>query len=61
MTIRVGINGFGRVGRCAFRSAFESGAPWRLSTLSGICTGASVWACPSTTAAPSLSTAPSNA
>ena len=27
MTMRVGINGFGRVGRCAFRSAFESGAP----------------------------------
>ncbi|MFZ1881732.1 MAG: type I glyceraldehyde-3-phosphate dehydrogenase [Gaiellaceae bacterium] len=27
MTTRVGINGFGRVGRCAFRSAFESGAP----------------------------------
>jgi glyceraldehyde 3-phosphate dehydrogenase len=26
MTTRVGINGFGRVGRCAFRSAFESGA-----------------------------------
>jgi glyceraldehyde 3-phosphate dehydrogenase len=26
MTVRVGINGFGRVGRCAFRSAFESGA-----------------------------------
>ena len=24
---RVGINGFGRVGRCAFRSAYESGAP----------------------------------
>jgi glyceraldehyde 3-phosphate dehydrogenase len=27
MTTRVGINGFGRVGRCAFRSAYESGAP----------------------------------
>ena len=27
MSVRVGINGFGRVGRCAFRSAFESGAP----------------------------------
>jgi glyceraldehyde 3-phosphate dehydrogenase len=26
MTVRVGINGFGRVGRCAFRSAHESGA-----------------------------------
>ncbi len=26
MTVRVGINGFGRVGRCAFRSAYESGA-----------------------------------
>ena len=26
MGVRVGINGFGRVGRCAFRSAFESGA-----------------------------------
>jgi glyceraldehyde 3-phosphate dehydrogenase len=26
MGIRVGINGFGRVGRCAFRSAWESGA-----------------------------------
>lgn len=26
MTVRVGINGFGRVGRCAFRSAFEGGA-----------------------------------
>ncbi len=26
MTTRVAINGFGRVGRCAFRSAFESGA-----------------------------------
>ncbi len=26
MTTRVGINGFGRVGRCAFRSAYESGA-----------------------------------
>ena len=26
MLTRVGINGFGRVGRCAFRSAFESGA-----------------------------------
>ena len=25
MTVRVGINGFGRVGRCAFRSAFENG------------------------------------
>jgi glyceraldehyde 3-phosphate dehydrogenase len=27
MSVRVAINGFGRVGRCAFRSAFESGAP----------------------------------
>jgi glyceraldehyde 3-phosphate dehydrogenase len=27
MKVRVGINGFGRVGRCAFRSAYESGAP----------------------------------
>ncbi len=27
MSTRVGINGFGRVGRCAFRSAYESGAP----------------------------------
>ncbi|HXK14392.1 MAG TPA: type I glyceraldehyde-3-phosphate dehydrogenase [Gaiellaceae bacterium] len=27
MNVRVGINGFGRVGRCAFRSAYESGAP----------------------------------
>ena len=27
MSVRVGINGFGRVGSCAFRSAFESGAP----------------------------------
>ena len=26
MTVRAGINGFGRVGRCAFRSAYESGA-----------------------------------
>jgi glyceraldehyde 3-phosphate dehydrogenase len=26
MTVRVGISGFGRVGRCAFRSAYESGA-----------------------------------
>ena len=26
MGVRVGINGFGRVGRCAFRSAYESGA-----------------------------------
>ncbi len=26
MTVRVGINGFGRVGRCAFRSAYESEA-----------------------------------
>jgi glyceraldehyde 3-phosphate dehydrogenase len=26
MTTSVGINGFGRVGRCAFRSAFESGS-----------------------------------
>jgi glyceraldehyde 3-phosphate dehydrogenase len=26
MSTRIGINGFGRVGRCAFRSAFESGA-----------------------------------
>jgi glyceraldehyde 3-phosphate dehydrogenase len=26
MSVRVGINGFGRVGRCAFRSAYESGA-----------------------------------
>src|SRR6476661_5236441 len=26
MNVRVGINGFGRVGRCAFRSAYESGA-----------------------------------
>src|SRR5436305_12460068 len=26
MTTRVAINGFGRVGRCAFRSAFENGA-----------------------------------
>ncbi len=26
MTVRLGINGFGRVGRCAFRSAYESGA-----------------------------------
>ena len=26
MLTRVGINGFGRVGRCAFRSAYESGA-----------------------------------
>src|SRR5438552_18639012 len=25
MTTSVGINGFGRVGRCAFRSAFERG------------------------------------
>ena len=36
-------------------------SPWRLRTLSGICTGASAWAWPSTTAAPSLSTPPSNA
>ena len=27
MSVRVAINGFGRVGRCAFRSAFESQAP----------------------------------
>jgi glyceraldehyde 3-phosphate dehydrogenase len=27
MNVRVGINGFGRVGRCAFRSAYETGAP----------------------------------
>jgi glyceraldehyde 3-phosphate dehydrogenase len=27
MSVRVAINGFGRVGRCAFRSAFESEAP----------------------------------
>jgi len=27
MSVRVAINGFGRVGRCAFRSAYESGAP----------------------------------
>jgi glyceraldehyde 3-phosphate dehydrogenase len=26
MSVRVGINGFGRIGRCAFRSAFESGS-----------------------------------
>jgi glyceraldehyde 3-phosphate dehydrogenase len=26
MTTRIAINGFGRIGRCAFRSAFESGA-----------------------------------
>jgi glyceraldehyde 3-phosphate dehydrogenase (phosphorylating) len=26
MTVRVGINGFGRIGRCAFRSAWESGS-----------------------------------
>ena len=26
MSVRVAINGFGRVGRCAFRSAFEAGA-----------------------------------
>jgi glyceraldehyde 3-phosphate dehydrogenase len=26
MTVRVGINGFGRIGRCAFRSAFERGS-----------------------------------
>ena len=26
MTVRVGINGFGRIGRCVLRSAFESGA-----------------------------------
>src|SRR5947208_16829610 len=26
MNVRVGINGFGRVGRCAFRAAYESGA-----------------------------------
>jgi glyceraldehyde 3-phosphate dehydrogenase len=26
MTTRIAINGFGRVGRCALRSAFESGA-----------------------------------
>ncbi len=26
MTVRVGINGFGRVGRCAFRSAYEGSA-----------------------------------
>jgi glyceraldehyde 3-phosphate dehydrogenase (phosphorylating) len=26
MAVRIGINGFGRVGRCAFRSALESGA-----------------------------------
>ena len=26
MTTRIAINGFGRVGRCAFRSALESGA-----------------------------------
>jgi glyceraldehyde 3-phosphate dehydrogenase (phosphorylating) len=25
MTVRVGINGFGRIGRCALRSAYESG------------------------------------
>ena len=25
--MRIGINGFGRVGRCALRSAVESGAP----------------------------------
>ena len=24
MAVRVGINGFGRIGRCAFRSAFET-------------------------------------
>ncbi|HVU79132.1 MAG TPA: type I glyceraldehyde-3-phosphate dehydrogenase [Gaiellaceae bacterium] len=27
MSVRIGINGFGRVGRCALRSAVESGAP----------------------------------
>jgi len=27
MTVRVGINGFGRVGRCALRSAFENETP----------------------------------
>jgi glyceraldehyde 3-phosphate dehydrogenase len=27
MPIRVAINGFGRIGRCALRSAYESGAP----------------------------------
>ena len=27
MSVRVAINGFGRVGRCAFRSAYESGMP----------------------------------
>jgi glyceraldehyde 3-phosphate dehydrogenase len=26
MSVRVAINGFGRVGRCAFRSAFERGS-----------------------------------
>ena len=26
MSVRVGINGFGRIGRCSFRSAYESGA-----------------------------------
>jgi glyceraldehyde 3-phosphate dehydrogenase (phosphorylating) len=26
MTVRVGINGFGRIGRCVLRSAYESGA-----------------------------------
>ena len=27
MSVRIAINGFGRVGRCALRSAFESEAP----------------------------------
>ena len=26
MSVRVGINGFGRVGRCALRAAYQSGA-----------------------------------
>ena len=26
MTVQVGINGFGRIGRCALRSAFENGS-----------------------------------
>ena len=27
MSIKVGINGFGRIGRCAFRAALKKGSP----------------------------------
>jgi glyceraldehyde 3-phosphate dehydrogenase len=36
MSTRVGINGFGRVGRCAFRSAYESGAPIEVAAINDV-------------------------